>query len=91
MPRFALRSARTLTPTGERPALVVIENGRILEVLPPDTAVSCPVTELGETALLPGLIDPHVHLNEPGRTHWEGFDTGTRAVLAGGLTMLEKL
>ncbi len=85
---FALRSARTLTPTGERPALVVIENGKIREVLPPDAALDCPVTDLGALALLPGLIDPHVHLNEPGRTHWEGFDTGTRAALAGGLTML---
>ncbi|MBC7446531.1 MAG: allantoinase AllB [Hymenobacteraceae bacterium] len=88
MTTIALRSSRTLTPTGERPALVVIENGRIADVLPPDAVVNCPVTDLGDAALLPGLIDPHVHLNEPGRTHWEGFDTGTRAALAGGLTTL---
>ena len=85
---LTLRSTRTLTPTGERPALVVIENGRIAAVLPPDAAVDTPITDLGDLALLPGLVDPHVHLNEPGRTHWEGFDTGTRAALAGGLTTL---
>lgn len=85
---LALRSSRTLTPTGERPALVVIDNGKIAAVLPPDAAVACPVLDLGSHALLPGGIDPHVHLNEPGRTHWEGFDTGTRAALAGGITSL---
>ncbi len=85
---LALRSLRTLTPTGEQPALVVIADGKIAAVLPPDTAVDCPVLDLGAHALLPGGIDPHVHLNEPGRTHWEGFNTGTRAALAGGITSL---
>lgn len=85
---LALRSTRTITPAGERPALVLIDNGRIAEVLPPDAAVDCPIADLGSLALLPGVIDPHVHLNEPGRTHWEGFNTGTRAALAGGLTTL---
>lgn len=87
---LALRSSRTLTPTGERPALVLIENGRIADVLPPDAALApdVEILDLGDRALLPGVIDPHVHINEPGRTHWEGFDTATRAALAGGLTML---
>jgi len=84
----AIKSQRVVTPEGERPALVLLQNGRIEAVLPPDTAVNCPVTDLGTHALLPGLIDPHVHLNEPGRTEWEGFDTGTQAALAGGLTTL---
>jgi allantoinase len=85
---LALRSTRTLTPTGERPALVVIENGLIREVLPIDAPYAGEILDLGDLALLPGVIDPHVHINEPGRTEWEGFETATRAALAGGLTTL---
>jgi len=85
---FALRSEEIITPSGARSGLVVVRNGRILDVVPPDTAVSCPVHAVGHRAVLPGLIDPHVHINEPGRADWEGFDTATRAALAGGLTTL---
>jgi allantoinase len=88
MPDLALKSTAVVTPTGQRPALLVLRDGRIADVLPPDTAVAMPVLDLGDAAVLPGVIDPHVHLNEPGRTEWEGFDTGTRAALAGGLTTL---
>jgi allantoinase len=88
MPDLALKSTAVVTPTGQRPALLVLQNGRIADVLPPDAAVNVPVFDLGDAAVLPGVIDPHVHLNEPGRTDWEGFDTGTRAALAGGLTTL---
>jgi allantoinase len=88
MPDLALKSTAVVTPTGPRPALLVLENGRIADVLPPDAAVNVPVLDLGDAAILPGVIDPHVHLNEPGRTDWEGFDTGTRAALAGGITTL---
>ena len=88
MPAIALKSTAVVMPTGSRPALLVLQNGRIADVLPPDAAVSMPVLDLGNAAVLPGVIDPHVHLNEPGRTDWEGFDTGTRAALAGGLTTL---
>jgi allantoinase len=88
MPDIALKSTAVVTPTGPRPALLVLQNGRIADVMPPDAAVNVPVLDLGDAAVLPGVIDPHVHLNEPGRTEWEGFDTGTRAALAGGLTTL---
>src|SRR6476661_7276442 len=88
MTDFALKSKKLVTPTGIRPGTVLIEAGRIRAVLPADAPVHVPVTDLGELALLPGVIDPHVHLNEPGRSDWEGFDTGTRAALAGGLTTL---
>ena len=69
-------------------ALVLLEAGRIADVVPATTAVDCPVLDVQDQALLPGVIDPHVHINEPGRTDWEGFDTATRAALAGGLTTL---
>jgi allantoinase len=88
MPDLALKSTAVVTPTGQRSALLVLRDGRIADVLPPDAAVAMPVLDLGDAAVLPGVIDPHVHLNEPGRTEWEGFDTGTRAALAGGLTTL---
>jgi allantoinase len=88
MPDLALKSTAVVTPTGPRPALLVLQNGRIADVLPPDAAVNVPMLDLGDAAVLPGVIDPHVHLNEPGRTDWEGFHTGTRAALAGGLTTL---
>ncbi|MFD1466612.1 allantoinase AllB [Hymenobacter caeli] len=85
---LTLKSTAVVTPAGLRPALVVLRGGRIADVLPYDAPVAGPVLDFGGQALLPGVIDPHVHLNEPGRTDWEGFDTGTRAALAGGLTTL---
>jgi allantoinase len=88
MPDFILKSTAVVTPAGQRPALLVLQAGRIADVLPYEAAVAGPVLDLGDAAILPGVIDPHVHLNEPGRTDWEGFDTGTRAALAGGLTTL---
>lgn len=83
-----LKSTAVVTPAGQRPALLVLQAGRIADVLPHNAPVAGPVLDLGDAAILPGVIDPHVHLNEPGRTDWEGFDTGTRAALAGGLTTL---
>src|SRR5690606_5053039 len=47
-----------------------------------------PVTDIGDRVLMPGLVDSHVHIDEPGRTHWEGFETATRAAAAGGVTTL---
>ena len=88
MPDLVLKSTAVVLPDGLRPAQLVLENGRIAAVLPPDAPVAGPLLDLGSAAILPGIIDPHVHLNEPGRTEWEGFDTGTRAALAGGLTTL---
>ena len=46
------------------------------------------MVDFGDDAVLPGLIDPHVHINEPGRTEWEGFATATRAAAAGGITTI---
>lgn len=85
---FALKSKYTVTPEGMKEALVLVKDGKIAEIALPETSVDCPVTDLQDKVLLPGLIDPHVHINEPGRTDWEGFDTATKAALAGGLTTL---
>ncbi len=79
-----LRSRRVVLPDGERPASVVVEGGRIAAVGPYDVAGE----DLGDLALLPGLVDTHVHVNEPGRTEWEGFASATRAALAGGVTTI---
>ena len=85
---LALKSRRVVCPDGTREAVVLIKNGRIADLLPFDAPVAGHVLDVGRHAILPGLIDPHVHINEPGRTAWEGFDTATRAALAGGLTSL---
>ncbi|GAB3856198.1 allantoinase AllB [Hymenobacter terrigena] len=89
MSTLALRSQRVVTPEGERAATLLLENGRISAVLAHDADVAgATLVDVGSHAVLPGVIDPHVHINEPGRTDWEGFDTATRAALAGGLTAL---
>ncbi|HEX6251144.1 MAG TPA: allantoinase AllB [Gemmatimonadaceae bacterium] len=82
-----LRSERVITPRGEIPATVHVSEGRIAAVSDyDDFAAGANRVELGATALLPGFVDSHVHINEPGRTEWEGFATATRAAAAGGIT-----
>lgn len=84
----AIKSDRTLTPDGIKKAVVLIKDAVIADILPQLPQGDYPVTDVGDRVLMPGVIDPHVHINEPGRTHWEGFDTATRAALAGGITTL---
>ena len=85
----ALRSRRVITPHGEQDAVVVIDAEHIAAIKPlSELSPSIPVEDLGSLALLPGLIDVHTHINEPGRTEWEGFATATRAAAAGGFTTL---
>ena len=79
-----LRSRQILINGALQPATLQIENGVIQEILPFE---SSGVPETGGT-ILPGLVDTHVHINEPGRTHWEGFESATRAAAAGGVTTL---
>lgn len=88
--RIALRSERTLLDGRLTPATVVIERGRIADVLGfggLEGNENIPVETL-RSVLLPGLVDTHVHVNEPGRTEWEGFETATRAAASGGVTTL---
>ncbi|MFI6511346.1 allantoinase AllB [Streptosporangium sp. NPDC050855] len=96
-PDLVIRSRRVVLPSGEGPAAVAVRDGRIVAVHPRDTGrdtdpyAGLDVAErvdLGDVALLPGLVDTHVHVNEPGRTHWEGFATATRAAAAGGVTTI---
>ncbi len=79
-----LRSRRVVTGGAIVPAAIEIEGGKIASVRGFDEADG-PVFE---SVIMPGLVDTHVHLNEPGRTDWEGFETGTHAAAAGGVTTL---
>ncbi len=86
---FALRSRRVVTTAGVRPATILIQDERIADVLPHESApISCRIEDVGDRVVMPGLVDTHVHINEPGRTAWEGFETATQAAAAGGLTTL---
>jgi allantoinase len=89
MRAHAFLSRRVAAPDGIRPAAILVCEGTIDGVVPisqmsPDTEVH----DFGESVILPGLVDSHVHINEPGRTEWEGFETATRAAAAGGYTTL---
>lgn len=81
------RSRRVVTPEGIVAACVVVQDGAIVS-LEPHGAPLAITDELGDTALLPGVVDTHVHVNEPGRTEWEGFATATAAAAAGGVTTI---
>ncbi|MFD7336763.1 allantoinase AllB [Streptomyces violascens] len=87
---LVLRSTRVITPEGTRPATVAVADGKIADVLPYEAEVpaGARLEDFGDDVLLPGIVDTHVHVNDPGRTEWEGFWTATRAAAAGGITTL---
>ncbi|MGO9322998.1 MAG: allantoinase AllB [Terracidiphilus sp.] len=85
----ALRSTRVLTTVGLAPAAVLVDGERISAVCGWDEAPrEVERIDFGDAMLLPGLVDTHVHINDPGRTEWEGFQTATQAAAAGGVTTL---
>jgi allantoinase len=84
---YWLESSRVVLPDGVRPAALHIAGGQITELLPA-APPGANVTRAGSQVISPGLVDCHVHINEPGRTEWEGFDSATRAAAAGGVTTL---
>ena len=93
-PELLLRARQAVTPDGHVSVLIAVTRGKISAVLPYDTDAAAsypgvPVVQLaGDEVLLPGLVDSHVHVNEPGRTQWEGFATATAAAAAGGITTI---
>lgn len=85
----AFVSSRVVTPREIRPAAILVKSGQIQAVVPAALIPSgSEINDFGDAAILPGLVDSHVHINEPGRTEWEGFYTATRAAAAGGYTLL---
>ncbi len=87
--KLAIISDHIVTPEGIISGCMIIENGKIIEideVLPGDFDGEIELAK--DHFIMPGLIDPHVHINEPGRTQWEGFETATTAAAASGITLL---
>jgi len=83
----AYRSSRVILPTGMQEATVLVEGEQIAEVVRGSRRVAGAI-DFGDRVLGPGLVDCHVHVNEPGRTEWEGFETATSAAAAGGVTAI---
>jgi allantoinase len=84
-----IRGKRVVLPEGVMAASLRVQNGRITEITSYDAATSgSEVVDADDSVVMPGLVDTHVHVNEPGRTEWEGFNTATRAAAAGGTTTL---
>ena len=94
MPPSALmvRARRIVTPAGERSGAVLVRDGRIADLLDAPALAYESLSEVvdvpDDCVLLPGLVDTHVHVNEPGRSEWEGFATATVAAAAGGVTTI---
>ena len=89
MTDLVVRSQRVVTAHGVAPAAIWISGGTIERVAGWDELpAGARVDDAGELAVMPGIVDTHVHLNEPGRTEWEGFATATRAAAVGGVTTL---
>ncbi|XP_036426296.1 zgc:103559 isoform X1 [Colossoma macropomum] len=87
----AVRSQRVLTGEEVRPALLTIKEGKIYKILPDPGATlhtAGEVLDVGNSLVMAGIVDCHVHVNEPGRTTWEGYWTATRAAAAGGVTTI---
>jgi allantoinase len=85
--RSLVRSERVVLPDGVRPASIHIDGGRIVRIDAYDAGPANAVSlDAGSLVVFPGVVDTHVHINDPGRAHWEGFEHATRAAAAGGVT-----
>jgi allantoinase len=89
---LVLRSTRVVTPEGVGARSIHIRNGTIVSVKSgSELPRGAQLIDVDDAVILPGLVDTHVHINEPGRTEWEGFETATRAAAAGGVTTLVEM
>ncbi|MEZ4791190.1 MAG: allantoinase AllB [Flavobacteriales bacterium] len=85
----AIHSTRVVTPSGVVEATLILADGKIQEVMPGRVEQpGIPFESFGDKVIMPGVIDAHVHINEPGRSEWEGFETATKAAAAGGITTM---
>src|SRR5579863_8799851 len=85
----AFLSRRVVTPGGIQPAAIIVEGEKINSVISPEQVpAQAAKFDFGNAAILPGLVDSHVHIDDPGRADWEGFEAATRAAAAGGYTFL---
>jgi len=83
---LVIRAASAFVDGRFQPAEIGITDGRIAAI---GVDLAGPVVELADDeVLIPGIVDTHVHVNEPGRTEWEGFASATRAAAAGGVTTI---
>ena len=87
---LVVRARRAIVAGGVRLVSVGVAEGRVATLTGYDEPPAAPrtVTLEDDEVLLPGLVDTHVHVNEPGRTEWEGFGSATRAAAAGGVTTI---
>ena len=89
MSDLVLRSRRVATPGGIGPATIHVRDGRIEAIAAHDAVpVGARVFDAADALIMPGVVDTHVHVNEPGRTDWEGFASATQAAAAGGTTCI---
>ncbi len=88
MNKQAIKSNYIVLPSDITSGYVVMEDGIISEIVPHLPRDVTKMFDVGNKVLMPGIVDPHVHINEPGRTDWEGFDAATKAAIAGGITSL---
>lgn len=87
-PDLVIQSERVVTSRGIRKAAVVIRRGKVADIRAYGKTPGKSLLDFGKLVVMSGLVDTHVHINEPGRTEWEGFETATKAAATGGITTL---
>ena len=88
MRHFALQSKNVIVDGAMKAACIEVKGDFVYAIHPYGQSLLCEITDFNEQVIMPGLVDSHVHINEPGRTEWEGFNTATQAAAAGGITAL---